>query len=416
MSPRQTGILKTEIDKMLQHKIIEVGDSDYTSPMILVEVAGRDPRPCIDYRKLNKLTKTQFFPLPNIEQRVETVAAAKFISVLDLTKGYWQIPLSPNAQRLATFVTSFGTFRPLRMPFGLKNAPFSFSKMMAEILHGCEHFAGPYLDDVAIYSNNWGEHLNHLNAVLEKIKNAGLTIKPIKCKFAQDRVKYLGHIVGRGIRTPNEVKVKAVLDFPEPTTKSQVRAFLGLAGYYNHYIPMFSSIVAPLTETLKGKLRKGKISWSLNCKKAFDELKEKMANHPILYAPDFNKEFLLQTDASNSGMGVILAQKNDQGEEHPILYLSKKFSEAEKKYSTTEKECAAIIFAVRKLQCYLDGHSKFIIVTDHNPLVWLKNNVSLNPRLMRWALTLQPYNYTVVHRSGKNHKNVDALSRTPWPD
>ncbi|GBN10354.1 Retrovirus-related Pol polyprotein from transposon 297 [Araneus ventricosus] len=143
ISPRQTEILKTEIDKMLKHKIIEIGDSDYTSPKILVEVAGGDSRPCIDYRKLNKITKTQFFPIPNIEQRVETVTATIYISVLDLTKRYWQIPLTPNAQRLATFVISFGTFRPLRMLYGLKTAPFTFSKMMAEILHGCEHFALP---------------------------------------------------------------------------------------------------------------------------------------------------------------------------------------------------------------------------------------------------------------------------------
>ncbi|GBO18862.1 Transposon Ty3-G Gag-Pol polyprotein [Araneus ventricosus] len=159
--------------------------------MILVEVAGKDPRPCIDYRNLNKITETQFFPLPNIEQRVETVAAAKYISVLDLTKGHWQIPLTPNAQRIATFVTSFGTFRPLCMPFGLKNAPFTFSK----ILHGCGHVAVPNLDDVAIYSNSWEEHLSHLNAVMSKIKDTGLANKPIKCKFVQDRVKYLGHIV-----------------------------------------------------------------------------------------------------------------------------------------------------------------------------------------------------------------------------
>ncbi|GBM25099.1 Retrovirus-related Pol polyprotein from transposon 412 [Araneus ventricosus] len=148
ISPRQTEILISEIDKMFKRKIIEIGNSDYTSPMILVEVAGRDPRPCIDYRKLNKLTKTQLFPLPNIKEREEAVAASKYIYVLDFKKGYCQIPLTPNAQRLATFVTSFGTFKRLRMPFGLKNAPFTFSKMMADILHGCEYFAVPYLDDV----------------------------------------------------------------------------------------------------------------------------------------------------------------------------------------------------------------------------------------------------------------------------
>ncbi|GBN75800.1 Transposon Ty3-G Gag-Pol polyprotein [Araneus ventricosus] len=155
--------------------------------MILVEVAGRDPRPYIDYRKLNKLTKTQFFPLPNIEQQMETVAAAKYISVLHLKKGYWQIPLTPNSQRLVTFVTSFGTFRPLSMPFDLKNAPFTFSKITAEILHACEYFAIPYLDNVAIYCNSWEEHPNHLNGIFTNIKDAGLTIKKIKWKFALDR-------------------------------------------------------------------------------------------------------------------------------------------------------------------------------------------------------------------------------------
>ncbi|GBO22422.1 Retrovirus-related Pol polyprotein from transposon 297 [Araneus ventricosus] len=176
------------------------------------------------------------------------------------------------------------------MPFGLENETFTFSKMMAEMFHGCEHFSVTYLDDVAIYSNSWEEHLNHLNAVLTKIKDAGLTIKPIKCKFAQDRVKYLGDIVGHGIRTPNEVKVKAVLDFPRVDYKKSI---------------------APLTETLKGKLRKGKINWTEECTKAFKELKEKLPQQPALYTPDFNKEFMLQTDASNSVMGVILAQKDN---------------------------------------------------------------------------------------------------------
>ncbi|GBM41722.1 Retrovirus-related Pol polyprotein from transposon 297 [Araneus ventricosus] len=212
------------------------------------------------------------------------------------------------------------------------------------------------------------------------------------------------------------MKVKVVIDFPVPTTRRQVRTFLGLAGYYNHYIPMFSSIVASLTETLKGKLRQGKINWTEECTRAFKELKEKLTQQPILYAPDFNKEFILQTDASNSGTSVILAQRDDNDKELPVLYLRKKFSETEKKYSTTERECAAIIFAVKKLQCYLDGHTKFLLITAHNPLVWLKNNVRLNPRLMRWALALQPYNHTVVRQSGKNHKNANALSRTPWPD
>ncbi|GBM41214.1 Transposon Ty3-I Gag-Pol polyprotein [Araneus ventricosus] len=195
-SPRQNKILRKEIQKMLSIKIIEVGYSDYTSPMILVEAPGKEPRPCVDYRNLNKITKTKFYPLPNIEERIETVSSAKYITVLDLSKGYWQIPMSKNAQRLSTFVTNFGTYIPLRMPFGLKNAPYEFSRMVAQLLEACEDFAVPYLDGIAVFSVMFQEHIKHLETVLQRIQQASLTIKPSKCKFAQSQVKYLGHIVG----------------------------------------------------------------------------------------------------------------------------------------------------------------------------------------------------------------------------
>ncbi|GFW48288.1 retrovirus-related Pol polyprotein from transposon 297 [Trichonephila clavipes] len=347
MSHRQNEILKNEINRMLKLGIIEVGESDYMSPMILVEVAGKEPRPCIDYRKLNGFIRTEYFPLPNIEERVEKVSAAKFITVLDLSKGYWQIPLSKTAQRYAAFCTSFGTYRPLRMSFGLKNAPYFFSKLMAELLNGLEDFVVPYLDDIAIFSDTWESHINYRETVLQRIKRAKLTIKPSKCKFAQKNVKFLSHIVGQGFRTPSEIKVQAVLEFPTPRMKTQIRAFLGIAGYYQKYINLFSVIAAPLTDALKGRAKKGEITWTTECENAFRELKGKLIDKPVLYAPNFEREFIVQTDASNAGMGAVLTQLNEQGEEHPILYLSKKFSEVEKRYCTTEKECASIVFAIK---------------------------------------------------------------------
>ncbi|GFX19903.1 retrovirus-related Pol polyprotein from transposon 297 [Trichonephila clavipes] len=187
--------------------------------------------------------------------------------------------------------------------------------------------------------------------------------------------------------------------------------FLGLAGYYQKYINLISVIAAPLTDALKGRAKKGEITWTTECENAFRELKGKLIDKPVLYAPNFEREFIVQTDASNAGMGAVLTQLNEQGEEHPILYLSKKFSEVEKRYCTTEKECASIAFAIKRLHYYLDGNS-FLVMTDHNPLVWLNRNVSSNPRLMRWALALQPYNFRIVHRSGKSHKNADSLSRS----
>ncbi|KAG8172423.1 hypothetical protein JTE90_022106, partial [Oedothorax gibbosus] len=331
-SPRQNAILKTEIQKML--KIIEIGFSDCTSPMILVEAPGKDPRPCIDYRNLNKITKTKFFPLPNIEERIEIVSSAQYITVLDLSKGYWQIPLTERAQRLAAFVTNFGTYKPLRMPFGLKNAPYEFSKMVYQLLEGCEEYAVPYLDDIAIFSNSFAEHLTQVDIVLKRIEKAGLTIKPSKCKFAQARVQYLGHIVGQGLRKPAELKIEAIKNFSPPKSKTEVRAFLGLAGYYSRYIPMFSSIAAPLTDSLKGKARKGPITWTKECEEAFDELKNCLCNYPVLYSPDYQKPFIVETDASDQGMGVVLSQLADnETEEHPIIYLSKKFTSVEKRYS-----------------------------------------------------------------------------------
>ncbi|KAF8786661.1 Transposon Ty3-I Gag-Pol polyprotein like [Argiope bruennichi] len=218
-SQRQAEILKSEIKQMLDLKIIEMGQSDYTSPMLLVEAPGKAPRPCIDYRKLNSVIKTEYFLLPNLEERVERVSAAKFITALDLAKGYWQIPMTKNASRLAAFVTNFGTYLPLRMPFGLVNAPYFFSKMMAEILGNCERYAVPYLDDIAIYSETWEEHLKHVDEVLKRIGAANLTVKPSKCQLAQSRTKYLGHMVGDGVRTPAEAKIKAVIDFPTPKQK-----------------------------------------------------------------------------------------------------------------------------------------------------------------------------------------------------
>ncbi|GFX89667.1 retrovirus-related Pol polyprotein from transposon 297 [Trichonephila clavipes] len=267
--------------------------------------------------------------------------------------------LSKTAQRYAAFCTSFGTYRPLRMSFGLKNAPYFFSKLMAELLNGLEDFVVLYLDDIAIFSDTWESHIKHMETVLQRIKRAKLTIKPSKCKFAQQNVKFLGHIVGQGFRTPSEIKVQAVLEFPTPRTKTQIRAFLGIAGYYQKYINLFSVIAAPLTDALKGRAKKGEIKWTTECENAFRELKGKLIDKPVLYAPNFEREFIVQTDASNAGMGAVLTQLTEQGEEHPILYLSKKFSEVEKRYCTTEKECASIVFAIKMLHYYLDGNSFF---------------------------------------------------------
>ncbi|GFV79030.1 hypothetical protein TNCV_3687371 [Trichonephila clavipes] len=218
---------------------MEPGESDFTSPLILAEAQGKEARPCIDYGRLNKVTRTQFFPLPNIEELLEKVSTAKYTSIFDLTRRYWQIPLSPRAQRYASFVTTFGTFKPLRLPFGLKNAPYYFSRLMANLLRNCKDFAVRYLDDITIFSLASGDHLKYLKYVFDRLRSAKSHIKPSKYQFAQAYVKYLGHLVGQSLRTPGELKVQVIKNFPIPTNKTQVRAFLGLSDYYRRYIPEF---------------------------------------------------------------------------------------------------------------------------------------------------------------------------------
>ncbi|GBN14993.1 Retrovirus-related Pol polyprotein from transposon 17.6 [Araneus ventricosus] len=187
---------------------------------------------------------------------------------------------------------------------------------MAELLGSCEEFSVPYLDDIAIFSETWEGHLKHLGRVLELIAKGKLTIKPTKCKFAQDHVKYFGHVVGNGFRSPTEAKIQRVQTFPTPRTKTQVRAFLDLVGYYSRYIPLYSVITAPLTDTLKGKAKRGDIDWTAAYEEAFQELKGKLIEKPVLYSPNFNREFIVQTDSSGMGMGVVLSQLNEDKKEH----------------------------------------------------------------------------------------------------
>ncbi|XP_064474611.1 uncharacterized protein LOC135388765 isoform X1 [Ornithodoros turicata] len=409
MAPRQKAILETEIKKMLDLGVIEPGESDYASPLILVEAPGKDPRPCIDYRKLNAITRDQIYPIPNIEERIETVSAAKFISTLDLVRGYWQVPLTERAKRYAAFTSPIGTFRPVMLTFGLKNAPFCFSKLMDTVLKGLENFAVPYLDDVAIFSSTWEDHIQHLKIVFQRFREAGLIMKAKKCKLARSHVTYLGHIVGHGYRSPLQTKVAAIKDFPRPTTKTQVRSFLGLTGYYQRYIRNYADIASPLTDALKNN-QPNRILWDTTKESAFQKLKTALCSKPLLRAPDFARPFIIQCDASDRGIGAVLCQRDEAGREHPVVYISRKLTLREQAYCASEKECACIVWAIQKLSCYMYG-TRFTVETDHCPLTWLNQMSNKNSRLLRWSIILQQYNFDVRYRKGKENGNADALSR-----
>ena len=328
---------------------------------------------------------------------------------MDLIRGYWQVPVAEKAREKTAFVTPFGLYQFRMMPFGLQGAPATFQRMMDQLLRGLEGFAAAYLDDLVIYSDSWEEHLLHIKKVFDRLREAGLTAKPRKCQFAMKQCIYLGHVVGNGVIRPEHSKVEAMMSFPVPQTKKQVRAFLGVTGYYRKFIPNFATVAAPLTDLIR-KNRPNQVVWTSTCDKAFTELKKQLCSDPVLKSPDFDRAFILQTDASNRGVGAVLSQIDDNGEEHPVAYFSRKLLEREEKYSTIEKECLAIKLAIQAFRVYLLG-KPFTIQTDHRSLEWLDRLKENNARLTRWSLALQPYKFTVQYRMGKANSNADGLSR-----
>ncbi|XP_075770608.1 uncharacterized protein LOC142823438 [Pelodiscus sinensis] len=289
-------------------------------------------------------------------------------------------------------------------------AAATFQRLMDHLLRDHHEYAAAYIDDIVIFSRSWEQHLEHIAAVLETLRRANLTANPKKCHFGEREVSYLGYTVGRGRLKPLLSKIQAVRDYPAPTTKKQVRQFLGLAGYYRRFVDNFATVAAPLTD-LTRKEQPQNVKWTEQCNNAFERLKYELTHAPVLIQPDFNKPFILQTDASDLGLGAVLAQE-EEGAEHPVLYLSRKLFPREKAYATIEKEALALKWAVDSLRYFLLG-SEFTLVTDHAPLRWIQGMKDTNPRIMRWYLSLQPYKFEVKHRSGIANGNADCLSRVP---
>jgi hypothetical protein len=290
-------VVKEELDAMLDCGIIELSRSEWSFPVVLVPKKDGSIRLCVDYRKLNTVSKSDSYPMPRVDELIDRLGGTEYISTIDLTKGYWQVPMAKCSRDKTAFATPFGLYQFRVMPFGLSGAPASFQRMMNGLTQGCEQFAAAYLDDLIVYSNTWDEHLHHLEEILERLKQANLTAKPEKCQFGRRSCVYLGHIVGSGTVKPEVTKLDAVRSFPQPTSKKEVRAFLGLTGYYRRFIPNFSTISAPLSDLTK-KRAPNCVNWDSKCE-AFQKLKEALCSSPVLHIPDFNRPFVLQTDASD---------------------------------------------------------------------------------------------------------------------
>ena len=405
--------LKKELDGLLEQGIIKESESPYCAPVVLVGKKDGGVRMCVDYRKLNAETVADKYPMPRIEELVDKVGGAKYITVIDLTKGFYQIPMTDAAQRKSAFQTPYGHFEFTRVPFGLKNSPACFQRMMDKVLKGAEEFARAFMDDIIVGSDTWEDHMIHLEEVFYRLELSRLTAKASKCSIGVPKAEYLGKLIGQGEVSPTSSKVAAIYATPAPKTKKGVRAFLGLVNYYRDFIQNMAAIAAPLTDLLK-KGQPNQVHWSEECERSFLKLKEVLCAAPVLRMADHTKPFLVQTDASDHGIGAVLSQEDAEGRDQPIAYRSRKLTETQQRWSTIEKECYAIVFAVEQFRYYLYGRP-FTVQTDHKPLSWLSQVRDRNRKLMRWSLVLQEYDIKYVHKKGTENANADALSRA-WSE
>ncbi|CAB0031216.1 unnamed protein product [Trichogramma brassicae] len=370
MSPKMLEVAHAEVDKMLADGVIERSASAWSSAPVIVKKADGSNRFCIDYRDLNKVTKKDAYPVPNMDHILDKLRRARYITTIDLKSAYFQIKMEKSSKKFTAFaIPGSGLYQFLRLPFGLCNAPASFQRLI-DALFGPEfepHVFG-YLDDIIIVTESFDEHMKCLELVLTKLRDAGLTVN----------------------------RKSAISAARESST----------SGWYARFIPNDSELKKPLLELLH---KDAEWRWVEKHQNAFETLKRAITEAPVLARPDFSKPFVVQCDASDVAIGGVLTQVHEDGE-HPIVYVSRVLTPAERNYNTSEKECLALLWAIKKLRPYLEGY-RFVAITDHSALQYLRNLKEPTGRLARWALEMQQRDFEVVHRKGKYNELPDALSR-----
>ena len=399
--------LKKDITDMMTTGVIRESSSPYASPVVVVKKKDNTNRICVDYRKFNKLTVFDPEPMPTAEHLFQKLNGDKYFTRIDLSKGYWQISIPEEDIPKTAFVTPDGSYEFVKMPFGMINSAATLKRAMKKLLHGLDNVEF-YWDDILVHTRTWEEHIKVLQELFTRLLAAGMTIRPTKCLFGVNTVDFLGHRLEEGLIGLHEDNVAKIRDAPRPTTKKQIRSFMGLAGYYRDFIPNFAALAAPLSD-LTRKGQPNKVEWGEAQEKAYQSIKALLTKEPILRLPDPGKTYFLRTDASDSGIGAVLMQEHD-GKLFPVCYGSKKLSSAERNYSAIEKECLAIVWGFKRFHLYLYG-VPFVLQTDHEPLKYMNSAKFANGRLMRWAMFLQSYNFRVEAIKGSENVGADYLSR-----
>jgi transposase InsO family protein len=410
-SPADVAAEEAALKQMLALNVIEPGYGAWSSRRLQVRKPDGTWRQCVDYRRLNLKTKRDLYPLPRIADILDTLHNANFISTSDMWKGYWQVSIKESDRPKTGFLTRQGLYQFRVMPFGLKNAPAIYQRLMDTTLSGLLWVTCLcYIDDLISFGPDFDTALLNLREVLHRLRSRNMRLRADKCFWFFREVKLLGHIVTAHSQKPDPEKLAAITNMIPPRNKDEVASFLGLVGWYQRFIPKFATIASPLFDLKRNNVT---FVWTSKEQQAWQTLKDALTSSNVMLAqPDPSKRYVLETDASYHAIGGVLQQQDDHGEWRPILYLSRRLSKAEQNYAPTEIECLAVLFCVEKCRCYVLGN-QFSILTDHKSLQWLLTTKTHQGRLARWALRLQEFDYTITHRAGPLQVVADALSRLP---
>ena len=407
--------VQKQVDKMLKQNIIENSISEWNSPLLLVPKKSTDDtkkwRLVIDYRKLNDALQDDKFPLPNIEEVIDSLSGAKYFSHLDLSQGYYQCEIKPEDRPITAFSTSQGQYQMTRLPMGLKVSPSTFSRLMTVAMTGLNmEKCLVYLDDIIVFGKTLDQHNKNLSDIFERLRQTNLKLNPQKCNFLKTELLYLGHLVSMEGIKPDPSKIEIIKQWSSPQTADEVKRFVAFANYYRKHIKNFALHCNPLNKLTRKSVE---FVWTEECEHSFQYLKKCFVNPPVLDYPDFSDKntFTLHTDASGNAIGAVLSNLNSR----PIAFASKALNKAEANYSTIEKELLALVWAIRHFRPYLYGR-KFDVYTDHRPLVYLFTLTDPSSRLTKFRLALEEYNFEVMYKKGSENVVADALSRISIED
>jgi len=411
MTPGKRKVFDETFDELLKYDIIEPSQSPWSSNGFVVTNNDNSLRFVLNYKPINAVTKSDVYPINRIDEMLAHLGSSNYMSTYDLSKGFFQIEMNDEGKEKTAFISHRGLWQFKRMPMGLKNSPATFQRMVDNVLGDNKWLIVlVYFDDIMVFSTTFEKHLEDNRTVLSKLKSAGLTIKPSKVQLCRKKLNFLGHVIDSGKCYPNPKKIECLMNYPRPKRVKEIQMFLGLVGFYRKFIPEFSIKARPLHMLLKKNV---KFKWSDETQESFDFLKNALSRVSELYLPNLNGTFIIQSDASISGLGAILSQERE-GVRFPIWFASRSLRGAEIRYSITELELLAALWAIEKFRGYIE-YTHFVLETDHQALSWLYKIKDPAGRIARWYMTFQMYDFEIRYRPGTSAcmKAPDALSRIP---